>query len=249
MGETFYTTLGVDPDADAPAIRSAYRDQVKARHPDVSDEPGAPREFKRITTARDVLTDEDERERYDRLGHDVYVRRHLDTSVWSADDAGGAAGDTDTATAAGRTTTSRASRRRTRTRSRAAGRDATDRSAWMGQDMETGQQRDRETRRTQRQHGDRDWWEASEVYTRSPPTADPSARSGGRNLGALFVQLGPWLAIHLVLLLSAVATGWFTYTRAERLLPNVLPAAAVGVLLIGLVVTLSALHLVSILYT
>jgi hypothetical protein len=55
MGETFYTALGVDGDADGDAIRRAYRDLVKECHPDVSDDPTAPERFKRLTTARNVL--------------------------------------------------------------------------------------------------------------------------------------------------------------------------------------------------
>lgn len=82
MGETFYTILGVDPDATAAQIRRGYRDQVKECHPDVNDAPDANRRFKRLTTARDVLLDDDERARYDRLGHDSYVRRHVDSSAW-----------------------------------------------------------------------------------------------------------------------------------------------------------------------
>jgi DnaJ-domain-containing protein 1 len=52
MGETFYTALGVDGDADGDGIRRAYRDLVKECHPDVSDDPTAP---ERLTTARNVL--------------------------------------------------------------------------------------------------------------------------------------------------------------------------------------------------
>jgi DnaJ-class molecular chaperone len=84
MGETFYTVLGVSVDADQETIRRAYREQVKDAHPDVSDNPDAGERFKRLTTARDVLVDTDERRRYDQLGHDAYVRRHVETPVWEA---------------------------------------------------------------------------------------------------------------------------------------------------------------------
>lgn len=91
MGETFYSILDVESDADREAIRAAYRDHVKETHPDVTDRPDAATEFKRITTARDVLLDETERKRYDRLGHDAYVRTHVDESTWTANETGDSA--------------------------------------------------------------------------------------------------------------------------------------------------------------
>jgi curved DNA-binding protein CbpA len=87
MTQTFYSVLGVGPDADADAVERAYREAVKECHPDVSDRPDARDEFRRLTTARDVLTDESERTRYHRLGHVSYVRQHVDCSVWTAPDA------------------------------------------------------------------------------------------------------------------------------------------------------------------
>ena len=83
MTGTFYGTLGVGPDADADEIRQAYRERVKECHPDVSSEPDARERFKRLTTAKETLTDERERGRYDRVGHASYVREHVESSVWS----------------------------------------------------------------------------------------------------------------------------------------------------------------------
>ena len=77
MTETFYEVLSVPPDASREEIEVAYRACVKETHPDVSDAPDAEDEFKRVTQARDVLTDEDERATYDRLGHDRYVEQVL----------------------------------------------------------------------------------------------------------------------------------------------------------------------------
>ncbi|MDF9746661.1 J domain-containing protein [Natrinema salsiterrestre] len=73
MGETYYEVLEVDPDATHDEIESAYRERVLDTHPDHSDAPDAAEQFKRVTTARSVLTDGTERARYDRLGHDAYV--------------------------------------------------------------------------------------------------------------------------------------------------------------------------------
>ncbi|WP_424004589.1 J domain-containing protein [Haloarcula salina] len=73
MTETFYDVLGVTPDASTADIRAAYRARLKETHPDVSDDADASEATQRLIEARDVLTDADERARYDRLGHEAYV--------------------------------------------------------------------------------------------------------------------------------------------------------------------------------
>jgi molecular chaperone DnaJ len=72
-GEDYYAVLGVSPDASAAAIEASYRDRVKETHPDLNDAPDATDEFQRVRRAREVLTDPEERARYDRLGHERYV--------------------------------------------------------------------------------------------------------------------------------------------------------------------------------
>lgn len=74
MSQTFYDVLGVAPDASQAEIRRAYREQVKECHPDVSDDPDAAERFRVVSRAEEVLGDERERERYDRLGHEGYLR-------------------------------------------------------------------------------------------------------------------------------------------------------------------------------
>ncbi len=74
MGETYYDVLGVESDATREEIRSAYRERVLETHPDHNDAPDAAEQFDRVSTAESVLTDGAERARYDRLGHDSYVR-------------------------------------------------------------------------------------------------------------------------------------------------------------------------------
>ncbi len=75
MTETFYDVLGVAEDAPQEAITEAYREKVKEHHPDRSDDEDAGEIFKRVVRAEEVLGDEAERARYDRLGHDAYLRR------------------------------------------------------------------------------------------------------------------------------------------------------------------------------
>lgn len=73
MTETFYDVLGVDEDATTAEIQSAYRERLKQTHPDVSDDDDAGERTQSLIEARDVLTDDEERARYDRVGHDSYV--------------------------------------------------------------------------------------------------------------------------------------------------------------------------------
>jgi len=73
VARTYYDVLGVARDADAERVRAAYRERVKEVHPDVSDRPDAAEQFRRLSAAREVLCDPDERARYDRLGHEAYT--------------------------------------------------------------------------------------------------------------------------------------------------------------------------------
>lgn len=73
MSETFYDLLGVAEDASTADIEAAYREAIKEVHPDVSDDVNAGERTKRLNKAKRVLTDEDERARYDRIGHAAYT--------------------------------------------------------------------------------------------------------------------------------------------------------------------------------
>ena len=64
----YYKTLGVPPDADAQAIRQAFRQLARKVHPDVN--PGnkdAEEKFKTINEAYQVLSDSEQRKKYDQL--------------------------------------------------------------------------------------------------------------------------------------------------------------------------------------
>jgi curved DNA-binding protein CbpA len=73
MPEKLYEVLGVGKDASTSEIQQAYRRKVKENHPDVSDDHDAEETFQLVITAKEVLTDEEERDRYDDLGHEAYM--------------------------------------------------------------------------------------------------------------------------------------------------------------------------------
>ncbi len=60
-----YATLGVPKDAPPDAVRKAYRKMARSVHP---DHGGSPEAFQQLVLARDVLSDEARREKYDRTG-------------------------------------------------------------------------------------------------------------------------------------------------------------------------------------
>ncbi|GGX76010.1 DnaJ C-terminal domain-containing protein [Streptomyces anandii] len=70
MARDFYEVLGVPRDADKDEIQRAYRKLARRYHPDVNKDPAAEERFKEINEAFSVLSDPDQRARYDRFGED-----------------------------------------------------------------------------------------------------------------------------------------------------------------------------------
>lgn len=65
----YYDVLGVGRDADAAAIKQAYRKRAIKFHPDRNQEPSAEEKFKEVSEAYAVLSDAEKRARYDQHGH------------------------------------------------------------------------------------------------------------------------------------------------------------------------------------
>ncbi|HEY2192498.1 MAG TPA: J domain-containing protein [Actinomycetospora sp.] len=68
MARDFYEVLGVSRDAGSEEIQQAFRRLARANHPDVNRDPAAEERFKEINEAYQVLSDPEERRKYDRFG-------------------------------------------------------------------------------------------------------------------------------------------------------------------------------------
>jgi molecular chaperone DnaJ len=68
MARDFYAILGVPKSASADEIKKAFRKAAQKYHPDVSKAPDAAVKFKELNDAYQVLSDTEQRTRYDRFG-------------------------------------------------------------------------------------------------------------------------------------------------------------------------------------
>lgn len=73
MKRDYYEVLGVSRNADAAAIKKAYRKLAKKYHPDSNEgNATAAERFKEVNEAYDVLSDEKKRKLYDQFGHAAF---------------------------------------------------------------------------------------------------------------------------------------------------------------------------------
>lgn len=69
----YYEVLGVSRDADAKTLKSAFRKKAMACHPDRHpDDPEAEARFKELNEAYGILSDDQKRAAYDRMGHSAF---------------------------------------------------------------------------------------------------------------------------------------------------------------------------------
>lgn len=64
----YYEMLGVSRSASVDELKRAYRQRARELHPDTNPDAGATEEFKALSRAYQVLSDPDQRARYDRFG-------------------------------------------------------------------------------------------------------------------------------------------------------------------------------------
>lgn len=88
--QDYYAALGVPRDADADAIKKAYRKLARAHHPDVSRTAGTEARFKEIGEAYAVLKDPEKRAAYDELGRRPPGQDFAPPPHWAREHAAGA---------------------------------------------------------------------------------------------------------------------------------------------------------------
>ncbi|WP_301176666.1 DnaJ C-terminal domain-containing protein [Actinomadura geliboluensis] len=88
-----YEVLGVPRDAGQDEIQRAYRKLARAYHPDINKDPEAEEKFKDVSEAYAILSDPEQRRRYDAFGPDFRrVPEDVDPDMWARSRAGAAAG-------------------------------------------------------------------------------------------------------------------------------------------------------------
>ena len=81
----YYEVLGINRNASADEIKSAFRKLSKKYHPDLNpDDPTAEEKFKEINEAYQVLSDPDKKQKYDQFGHAGVDPNYGDTAVSTA---------------------------------------------------------------------------------------------------------------------------------------------------------------------
>ncbi|MCH1983269.1 DnaJ domain-containing protein [Ruminococcus sp. OA3] len=81
----YYETLGINRDADAAAIKKAYRKLAKKYHPDTNaGNARAEQMFKDVTEAYTILSDPDSKKLYDQFGHAAFDGSAPDSSAYDS---------------------------------------------------------------------------------------------------------------------------------------------------------------------
>ena len=82
----YYEILGVEKNAPADEIKSAYRKLAMQFHPDRNKSPDAEEKFKEISEAYAVLSDQGKRQQYDQFGHAGIDQRYSQEDIFRGAD-------------------------------------------------------------------------------------------------------------------------------------------------------------------
>lgn len=87
MSKDYYELLGIARDADAAAIKKAFRKKAQEFHPDKNpDDKSAEDRFKEVNEAYAVLSDPDKRRQYDMVGHARFNERFSQEDIFRGTD-------------------------------------------------------------------------------------------------------------------------------------------------------------------
>jgi len=81
----YYAVLGIDSDATAGVLKTAYRKKAAEFHPDRNAAPDAPARFRDIQEAYDLLSDAAKRQEYDENRRRSLLENPLETArqIWT----------------------------------------------------------------------------------------------------------------------------------------------------------------------
>jgi len=82
----YYEVLGVPREASKDQIKDSYRKLAMQFHPDRNKSPEAEDRFKEISEAYAVLSDDEKRQQYDRLGHAGFDQRYTQEDIFRGAD-------------------------------------------------------------------------------------------------------------------------------------------------------------------
>ncbi len=82
MTEDFYDVLGVNKNASAEEIKTAYRELALKYHPDKNSSKNAEERFKKINEAYAVLGNEDKKKQYDSYGPEQFNRQYSEEDIF-----------------------------------------------------------------------------------------------------------------------------------------------------------------------
>ena len=93
MAEDYYKILGIEKNSSKEDIKKAYKNLAKKFHPDLNKDSGAEEQFKKISEAYAVLSDDQKKSQYDQFGSEGFHQRYRQEDIFSGFDINDIFGD------------------------------------------------------------------------------------------------------------------------------------------------------------